>query len=206
MIGRLKGSIVELEKDKLIVDVQGVGYEVAASADLIGSMEVGAEVNLSIYTDVRENSISLFGFREISEKNLFLLLKKVKGIGSKLSLTIVSCVGTANLLRAISLEDVTSLQKVPGVGKKSAERIIIELRERVDELIGTPGNHNNSLASKIEIRLTSSVRDDAVVALERLGFSRPHADSAVQSAIAENPGIEKENASALLRLALSKVG
>ncbi len=208
MIGRLSGKVTELEDNLLILDVGGVGYEILISHDFASSLELGSDISLAIHTDVRETSISLFGFQEKVDKRVFLLLKKVKGIGSKLALSIVSFVGANQLFRAISLEDKSVLQKVPGVGKKSAERIVIELREQVEEFLDSGETLPRSLSNRIELVSQKGAVGDAVVALEKLGFSSEQAESAVEAAIHDIPEESRRNsieAGDLLRHALSKL-
>ena len=209
MIGRLSGKVSEIEENILILDVGGVGYEVLVSHDFADSLELGSEISMAIHTDVRETAISLFGFREKVDKQVFLLLKKVKGIGSKLALSIVSFVGAKQLFRAISLEDKSVLQKVPGVGKKSAERIVIELREQVEEFLDLGEGLPRSINSKIElVDQKKGAIGDAVVALEKLGFSSEQSEAAVEAAISDIPEESKRSSIAageLLKSALSKL-
>lgn len=206
MIGRLKGEIIEKNLGCLILDVNGVGYEVSVSPRV--SSDIGSAANLVIYTDVKENAIVLYGFNSTIEKQTFLLLKKVKGIGSKLAMVVLSSMTPEELMVAIGQGNKTSLTRVPGIGKKSAERIILELREKVAEFL----DGSDSLVEKIEIINTESnnslvptATEDAILALQKLGFSRDIAIRAVKSASMEDPKLVN-NAGELLKSSLSYLG
>jgi len=161
MIGQLKGILDSCNGDEVIVDVCGVGYQVTVSGSVLAGLKgVGAAVKFVIYTDVKENAISLFGFSSVMERQVFLLTKKVKGIGSKSAMNIVSSLGAEALLSAIGRGDTDALKRVSGIGKKTAERIIVELKEQViafvEEICGSysgdadhPGRAG--LAANIEV-------------------------------------------------------
>ena len=185
MIARLRGMVRHNDGEQLILDVNGVGYLLTISERVYSRLERQSanEVELIVHTDVKENDISLFGFEDELEKQVFLLLKKVKGIGSRLALTIVSALGSEQLLSLIGSGDVAALQGVPGIGKKTAERVIVELREQVGQM-ATPGA---SLSLGIE-KSSSQQRVseergpyvDAVLALQKLGFPEERAKKAVE--------------------------
>ena len=204
MIAALRGKLISRTDDALIIDVNGVGYEVFSAS--FASTPFGEEVSLHIYTDVRENAISLFGFSSKQEREVFLMLKKVKGVGSRSALAIVSTMGAEAVLVAIGREDIGQLTRVPGVGKKTAERIVVELREKVGELIPT-----DSLSSKIELvavvdSSTSPVEKDAILALEKLGFGSEKAKQAVRATVeATNDPKILEDAGTLLKSALANL-
>jgi len=217
MIASLKGKLQSSGPEALVLDVKGVGYEVFAtnSARRLAP-SLGAEIQLIIYTDVRENAISLFGFSSSLEKETFLLLKKVKGIGSRLALAIVSSMGPEGLLVGIGQQDVKTLQQIPGIGKKTAERIIVELREQVGQLAYAGEAPLSASVEKILVAeneeivqsLGSTTAADAVLALEKLGFSLEKAKLAVQKALekesAQNPEITAD-AGELVRAALGNL-
>ena len=194
MIASLRGSLSSVSGSEIVVDVQGVGYQVTITSSVISKLpQLGQEVSLLVYTDVKETSISLFGFSSLLEKHVFILLQKVKGIGSRTALGILSGIGAELLLSHIGHGDLSELKTVPGVGKKTAERLIIELREHVGEFIDTSGSATavqgpsilRSIAGKTE-DAPSSAQDraafDAVLALEKLGFGREKAEAAVREA------------------------
>lgn len=133
MIARLRGRPVANTPDGLVVDVGGVGYLVAATPSAVRTADGGAEVALHTYLHVREDALQLYGFAEASERELFVQLLSVNGIGPKVALAIVSGSPAAELRRAIVLEDTARFQAIPGIGKKTAERIVLELKEKLGE-------------------------------------------------------------------------
>ena len=188
MIGAIRGELIARSGDSLIVDVSGVGYEISASAKTIANYEIGSSVSLFVYTDVKENAITLYGFERTQEKEVFLLLKKVKGVGSKLGVSIVSESGAEGVLSAIGNGDTSALCKVSGVGKRTAERILVELREQVLSLathqkleIQTSSYSNSDSGTAV---LETGVEADVIQALQKLGFSNDKAKSAVVESIA----------------------
>ena len=216
MIGALTGIVAARNNENLVIDVNGVGYEVSltkAALDLCGA--IGSDVRLIIYTDVRENAISLFGFINQMEKQVFLLVKKVKGIGSKSALAIVSALGAEGLLIAIGQQNIGTLQRVPGVGKKTAERIIVELREQVGffvKAIRSESEFNGEGGDdirKIHQPTTSSatiltlIQEDAILALEKLGVHIEKAKTAVSLALAS--GSKITDSGELVKFALSNL-
>lgn len=203
MIARLRGTICEKIQNVLVLDVNGVGYEVnvtpRASSALGGE---GTEVTLTIYTDVRENAIVLYGFDSQLERQTFLLLKKVKGIGSKIALSVLSSMRPEELMLAIGNSEVTSLTKVPGIGKKGAERIIVELREQVTQFvseISSPISHGIEISNVKS--LGNSLTIDAILAMEKLGFSEEKSKSAVDEVVKNHPSVK--DAGEMVRHALS---
>lgn len=205
MIGSLSGKIrgvfgggdAKANDITILVDVSGVGYEVSVPVTRADGFAVGAEIDLLIYTDVRENAIQLFGFRELLDKQVFLLLKKVKGIGSKTAMSVVGIGGAVEVLRAIANEDTSKLKAIPGVGGRTAERIIVELRElvrgmlpeldaEVNSLSGT-SRRKRTIHQRVEMSVESSIEQDVALALERLGFSADRAAGIVRSVIEAEP-------------------
>ena len=231
MIGQLKGILDSRSDDEIIIDVQGVGYQVMVSGSVLAELkEIGSEIKLVIYTDVKENAILLFGFSSIMERQVFLLTKKVKGIGPKSAMNIVSSLGAETLLSAIGRGDTDALKKVSGIGKKTAERIIVELKEQVIEFVasicsngslaGSAGlsasieMSSNSLAqsnlrlsakqaSAAAMMLTPSIENDAVLALEKLGVHTDKAKLAVATALEHSKGIK--DSGELVRISLSNL-
>ncbi|MFN8389322.1 MAG: Holliday junction branch migration protein RuvA [Bdellovibrionota bacterium] len=208
MIGALKGNIADRNGDRVLIDVQGVGYEVTVTSAALAALSPdGSNARLVIFTDVKENSISLFGFKNSLEKEVFLLLKKVKGVGSKIALSVVSAIGAEGVLSSIGQNDVSRLKRVPGIGGKTAERIIVELRENVQEFVVE--SESPLVIEKISEPAGSSmgrVQLDVVLALEKLGFPSDRAKQVVASAVAarRQGGLADFADSAdLLRLALS---
>lgn len=205
MIGQLRGTISCIANESIILDVGGVGYEVVLSAASIEACEVGEELRLTIFTDVRENAIVLYGFTSRPEREIFVLLKKVKGIGSKNAMSIISHVPSEELLRAIGAEEQGALERVPGIGKKTAQRIIVELRENVISLLGSESSSQPSVSrSRAPISVTSDNQtSDVMLALEKLGVSGDRAKRALEVAL-EHPG-QDMSSGALLRVALQNL-
>ena len=133
MIARLRGRPVANTPDGLVLDVGGVGYLVAATPSAVRAADGAAEVSLHTYLHVREDALQLYGFAEAAERELFLLLLSVNGIGPKVALGIVSGSPAADLRRAIVLGDTARFQAIPGIGKKTAERIVLELKEKIGD-------------------------------------------------------------------------
>ena len=131
MINRLRGTVVEIEGDTAVLDVQGVGYAVSCTSSLLGSLSMEEEACIVTHTDVKEDSIRIFGFESKSERQLFRLLIRVSGMGPRSAVDVLSNVPARDLLRAIGLGDVQALMKIKGVGKKKAERIVVELKDLV---------------------------------------------------------------------------
>ena len=202
MISRLRGVVVEIDGDCIVVDVHGVGYSVVCTSALLTLINLNQDANLCIYTDVREDAIRLFGFESIAERQMFLLLNKVSGMGPRSSLDVISNVPVLQLLRAIGSGDVQALMSIKGVGKKKAERIVVELKdlvismadERSAALRGVPG-----AGDKLSTEAKPSTMD-AVAALEVLGFSRRDAEVAVSKAV--ESGLAQSDAGNLVREAL----
>jgi len=192
MISRLHGEVVEVEGDCVVIDVQGVGYEVVCTSALLSRLTVGDRATLSVYTDVREDAIRLFGFDSVAERHVFLLLNRVSGIGPRSSLDVVSNVAIRDLLRAIGSGDVKSLMSIKGVGKKKAERIVVELKDLVANMAGERADSLRSAVTveRGPIERANGVSVDAVSALEVLGFGKKDAESAVGQAIASKGAFE----------------
>ena len=143
MIARLAGTLAEKAPDRVVVDVQGVGYAVFVSLQTFTALPAaGATVRLLVHTEVREDAIDLFGFADEAERSLFQLLRKVKGLGPRTSLAVLSGMPAAQLAAVIAAGDVARLQTIPGVGKKLAERMVVECRGAAALLAGGHGPHH----------------------------------------------------------------
>lgn len=181
MIARLSGILEDKSPDELIVNVSGVGYLVYVSLQTFYRMpRLGESVHLHIHTNMREDALQLFGFLDDHEKESFLLLKGVSGIGPRLALNILSGIPVVDLEEALRASDVTRLVAIPGVGKKTAERLVVELREKV----GALANGAIGAVAGTESPLSS----DAVSALMNLGYRQPQAEKAVQNALRTGAG------------------
>ena len=196
MIGRLRGLLAWKQPPYLLIDAHGVGYELEASLTTFQTLpEIGAEVTLLTHLAVREDAHTLYGFASPAERSLFRNLIRVTGIGPRLALLILSGMSVELFGRCVRENDTASLTRLPGIGKKTAERLIIELRDRVGELgldptvVVLPGGR--AVAPAI------NPVDDAISALVALGYKLPEASRMVQSL--ETDGLTSE---AIIRLAL----
>jgi len=189
MIAQLNGILSKSTTQYLIIDISGIGYEVIAPLSTFYALpEENEKVRLHIYTHVKEDALMLFGFHTILEKDLFIMLKSVSGIGPKLAINILSGMGTQELLDAIAMGDAPRLQSIPGVGKKTAERIALELKDKAA-----------GMREKLEIAPLPSLDDkdkmvveDAVSALLNLGYPAKSAKSAVENIAAMTEQIQLE--------------
>jgi holliday junction DNA helicase RuvA len=179
MIARLRGTIVECKPTHVVLDVAGVGYRVGVSVPTYVSMMAAStsEVTLLVHTHVREDALQLFGFATEDERAVFEDLLTVSGVGPRLALGILSGIGAVELRACVSRADVGRLQKVPGVGKKTAERLLLELQHRWD----TP---RGRLAGTDVAPSGGSIRDDAVSALVNLGYASEAARRTVDATLA----------------------
>jgi Holliday junction DNA helicase RuvA len=175
MIAHLRGRILEKNPAHVILEAAGVGYEVAISVPSFSRLPAeGAEVSLYIHTHVREDMLALYGFVRRDEKQLFERLIGVSGIGPKLAMTVLSGIAPEALVTALRSNDLTALTRIPGVGKKTAERMVLELRDKLDGLAAAPAA---PAGSKIE--------DDVISALVNLGYQRSPAEQAAKRAAAK---------------------
>ena len=177
MIARLAGRLVDKNADGLVVDVGGVGYAVHVSLQTLASLPAaGSPVTLLVHTEVREDAIELFGFAEARERTAFHLLRRVKGLGPRISLAVLSGMPVAQLCQAIAGGDVARLQTIPGVGRRLAERIVVECRESMAELAMLTG----APAAAAAPGALGAAQAEAVSALVNLGYKRAEAEDAVR--------------------------
>jgi len=196
MIAWLTGKLQSKAADSVIINVGGVGYQVAVPVSTLNAIAgPGEEVTLHIHTHVREDSLSLYGFGMELEKDVFLLLMSISGIGPKLALTVLSGLSVQELIAAISSSDDSRLRGIPGIGKKTAARMCLELKDKVRLL--APGA---TLQAPAPPPAASVDRDDAVSALVNLGYKRPVAEEAVRNVQQGRPDVRIEE---LVREALS---
>lgn len=178
MIATLLGKLLLRYSDRVVIDVGGVGYEVFLSTDGISRLgETHSEVFLYIHTHVREDALILYGFAEEEEKEMFLILKTVSGIGPKLALAILSGMRVEELCRAIGTHDVKGLTSLQGVGKRTAERLCVDLKEKVGHLGGV-GTAERAVMDSATPG-TASVQADVLSALVNLGYPDPQARQAL---------------------------
>lgn len=189
MIAHLRGRLISKHPNQAIVEAAGVGYDVTITVPTFSDLPaLGGEVALHIHTHVREDAIALFGFLRADEKQLFEKLITVSGIGPKLAITILSGMATAEMVGAIRANDHARLTRIPGIGKKTAERMCVELRDKLDAFGGP----------QPEVAV-SAVEEDVISALTNLGYQRALAEKAVERAVAT---AGRENFDAIFRGAL----
>jgi holliday junction DNA helicase RuvA len=185
LIARLNGRLFEKHPNRIVIDIGGVGYEVFVPlSTFYGLGEPGTDVALRVHTHVREDALSLYGFASGLELELFERLIGVGGIGPKLALAVLSGIEPLELVRAIQRGDLARLTSIPGVGKKTSERIVLELKDR---LPSPPVDEGAEVPSP-----PSALRDDVLSALANLGYHRPLAEKAVDAALKAVPGQEFE--------------
>lgn len=193
MYDYLRGSIAHIAKDGVTIDVQGVGYKVITTAQTAqGFSQKQEAVQLFVSFVVREFEHTLYGFVSTQERNLFEALLNISGIGPKMALAMIGHIEPNNLQRAVLEKDIPALCKIPGIGKKTAERLLVELRDIL-----------SSFQFYENITRTSQINQDAVSALIHLGYSQSIAQKAVQQAVAKHT--EKTELSRLITLALQEV-
>ena len=198
MIGRLRGTLAEKKPPFLLLDVNGVGYELEATMGTIFQLpEVGEEVTLHTHLIVRDDAHLLFAFATLAERTLFRTLIKVNGVGAKLALTILSGISADEFARCVQESDIASLIRLPGVGKKTAERLIVEMRDRLDDWQPAPVLPGGGTAPAA-IPAVDEVKD-AISALVSLGYKPPEASRLISKI--KTDGLDSE---AIIRAALKQ--
>ncbi len=204
MIAHLSGTLLSKQATSVIVDVGGVGYEVTIPLSTFYDLDdTGSTVQLRIYTHVREDTLQLYGFKTARERELFLKLISVSGIGPKLGITLLSGMSADEMIASIRTNNLARLTLIPGVGRKTAERLIVELREKVAAL--SSPQLEEELGAKTEVSAgptEDSVRADALSALLNLGYQRSAAEKAIDSGLSEGGDITVES---VLRRSLRKL-
>src|SRR3984957_14559944 len=186
MIAHLRGLLLSKAPNQAVIECAGVGYELAISVTTFSALaNEGAEASLHVHTHVREDQIALFGFAEAQEKRLFEKLLTISGIGPKLAITVLSGISADRLITAIRSGDHATLTRIPGIGKKTSERVVLELKDKLDDLaVAIPttagGTHHGPAG------------DDALSALVNLGYPRPVAQKAIETAIAKDPSVAQD--------------
>lgn len=189
MIAHLRGRLISKHPNQAIVEAGGVGYDVTITVPAFSELPAtGAEVALHIHTHVREDALALYGFPRPEEKQLFEKLITVSGIGPKLAITILSGMATSDMVGAIRGNDLARLTKIPGIGRKTAERMCVELRDKLEGFGAQPATVAHS-----------AVEEDVISALTNLGYQRALAEKAVERAVQSAGG---ENFDAIFRAAL----
>jgi Holliday junction DNA helicase RuvA len=191
MIGYLSGKIISSKPTRLLLDVNGVGYVINISINTFEKITDKQTASLFIYTSVKEDSISLFGFFTESEKEMFELLISVNGIGPKLALSILSGIQIGDLRNAINTGDVSRIVTIPGIGRKTADRLVLELKTKVEKI-----------TEDGETEVPFSIKNEAVAALATLGYNSKLAEKCVRDLLTAEPNAALEE---LIKKALSKL-
>ncbi len=192
MIGRLKGILISKQPPWLVIDVGGVGYELEAPLSTIFDLpETGREIALFTHYAVKEDTVALYGFLRESERLLFRTLQKVSGIGAKIALAVLSGASADEFARQVQTGDIAALTRIPGIGKKTAERIVVELRDRVDGIAQSAPGFGGGAVPK-------DPQSEATVALQQLGYKPAEVARLVKEAA--QPG---DDAEAIIRKALT---
>jgi Holliday junction DNA helicase RuvA len=180
MIAHLRGKLIHKEPGQAIVEAAGVGYDVVISVPTFTSLpSVGAEASLYIHTQVNQDQIALFGFLEKDEKRLFERLITVSGVGPKLAIKMLSGLSSERTVQAIRAQDHAQLTRIPGVGKKLAERLVVELKDKLDDFAVAPAPST----------VQGPAVDDVLSALVNLGYQRPSAEKAIEQAVAKDKAL-----------------
>jgi Holliday junction DNA helicase RuvA len=203
MIGKLKGTIEEIGEDYALVDVHGVCYVAFCSARTLSRLgSVGEACVLFIETYVREDQLKLFGFMTVLEREWFILLQSVQGVGAKVALAVLSTLTPSELANAIALQDKTAVSRAPGVGPKVAMRMVLELKNKAPAFAGDAAI-NMGLKQELGEGVAAAPVADAVSALTNLGYSRDQAANAIAAAM-KTAGEEADSAK-LIRLGLREL-
>lgn len=195
MIALLHGKLAAANLNRIIIDVNGVGYEVTVSLNTLAHLKADENVRLLVYTAVRENAIELYGFSSNEEKSLFEMLIGVGGIGPKLSITILSATTPDEFIDAVTTNNVARLTAIPGIGKKSSERIILELKEKIAKL--------KRIAGTSGLPVAGDIASDLTAALISLGFKEKHAESTARKVIKHND--QQKDLPGLIKAALREL-
>jgi len=202
MIGRIRGTLILKQPPDILVEVGGVGYEVQVPMTTLFQLpELGAEVSLVTHFVVREDAQLLYGFIDERDRELFRQLIRVNGVGPKLALTILSGMDSASFARCVQRDDISSLIALPGVGKKTAERLLVEMRDKLRDLLGQMEDGSAVLAPGVRIEPVTDMVADAEGALVALGY-KPAEASKMVAAVNDDSVADSED---LIRRALKAV-
>jgi Holliday junction DNA helicase RuvA len=200
VIASLRGSILEKHPNRIVIDVNGVGYDVFVPlSTFYGLGEPGSSISVRIHTHVREDALLLYGFATRLEQELFERLIGVSGIGPKVALAVLSGIEPQELIRAIERGDLARLTAIPGVGKKTSERIVLELKDRL------PRAQAVHAAAGDAVPETPVLRDDVVSALVNLGYHRPLAEKAAEAALKMLGPVSENGFERMLKQALREL-
>lgn len=197
MIASIRGEVLDIALDHTVLEASGVGYRVNATPSTLGTLSRGSEAMLLTTMIVREDSMTLYGFEDPESRDLFSLLLTVSGVGPRIAMATLAVLDPDALRTALADSNITALTRVPGIGKRGAERMVVELRDKVDAIVG------RGVGASVPSGGGSTVRDQIVEALTGLGFAAKQAEDATDSVLAERPDA---STSAALRSALAYLG
>lgn len=186
MIGMLVGQVVSVDSRTALILVSSVGYETYMSSQDLSSLHEGQEVRVYTSMQVSQDAITLYGFTSQAAKRMFLQVQKVSGIGPKVALSLLSTLNVDRLVKAIADGDVTSLSSAPGLGKKGAQKIILELKGSLDSALFASDNSDNGDPSKLQNKNVDSAKQSVIYGLVSLGWRQVDAQKAVEQVCAEN--------------------
>lgn len=200
MISRLSGILIDKDSAQIVLDVQGVGYAVDVPLTTYYQLpNTNEPLTLWTHMAVREDAHQLFGFHEREQRNVFLLLIKVSGVGPKLALTILSGMEVSALRICLQREDIATLTRIPGIGKKTAERLVIELRDKLDKFsVSLPGEQK---AAHVALMPEATASEEAMSALVALGYKPVEAQRAVNAALKDS-ALNSDDTASVVRAAL----
>ncbi len=204
MIAHLSGTLLSKQATSVILDVGGVGYEVSIPLSTFYDLEdVGSKVQLRVYTHVREDALQLYGFKTVRERELFMRLISVSGIGPAVGIKLLSGMSADEMIASIRTNNLARLTLIPGVGRKTAERLVVELRDKIASLSSPELEEEFATATGTSVSPTEdAVRGDALSALVNLGYQRSAADKAITAAVNEGGELTVES---ILRRALRQL-
>ncbi len=184
MIAHLQGKLVEKTPTEVIIDCNGVGYHINISLHTYSLLPASDSIKLFTYLQIKEDSHTLFGFVEKSEREIFKMLLSVSGIGASIARTMLSSIEPKQIINAIASADVVTIQSIKGIGSKTAQRVILDLKDKVLKLYDL---------DEVSMSQSNTNKDEALSALEVLGFIRKSAERVVEKIIKENPDASVEN-------------
>ncbi|MFH0924680.1 MAG: Holliday junction branch migration protein RuvA [bacterium] len=205
MIAYLKGTLISKSPDNIIIDVHGVGYNLIISLPTFYTLpDIGEQVELNVYTHVREDIISLYGFYSIKEKKIFNLLTSISKIGPKLARNIISGIAVDDLIEAIADEEVDKLSSIPGIGNKTANRLVLELKDKVEKISAQVGLKDIVKQEETKNELGYPLLfEDALSALINLGYRKNNAEVIVKKVMKELGG--RISLEQLIKISLGKL-
>ena len=206
MIASVRGTVTAIGPDTAVVELGGFGIAVSCSPGTLARLRVGEQGRLATSLVVREDSLTLFGFADDDERALFELLQTANGVGPRLAQTILAVLVPREVRRAVATADYATLVQVPGIGRKSAERIVLELRDRIGSIDGSDAGTTTTVAAGGAVTATSPWRDQVTHALAGLGFTGKEAAAALDTVAADLPTGGSPDVAAVLRRSIQLLG